>query len=186
MAENQEFKFEWEECGKKIVAWWEDLTSQGESGKKADSGGRAELRRCRSVLEVQLCPAFHRLHNRLPGWPPGQQDRLAVIAGVLAHVKARPARDEGQRTPSLGRLMALPKKPGGPQRVSGLRFRRLIQVPDRVELYPRLVRVLAQLDHTADVWSLARDIYFWGPNVQQAWAYDYYALAPDSSDTKAA
>ena len=118
--------------------------------------------------------------------PPGQQDRLAVIAGVLAHVKARPARDEGQRTPSLGRLMALPKKPGGPQRVSGLRFRRLIQVPDRVELYPRLVRVLAQLDHTADVWSLARDIYFWGPNVQQAWAYDYYALAPDSSDTKAA
>ena len=71
-------------------------------------------------------------------------------------------------------------------RVSGLRFRRLIRIEDRDELYPHLIRVLGLLDLRTDVVALARDVYLWNEPTRKRWAYDYYAQAPDAADSKAA
>lgn len=151
--------------------WWEGL--------QEDKGGRAELRRARDVTQAALCPAFQRLRWAMTDQGIGRPVRLAVVAMVLAHLK------ETSQEKNLGQAMARPG-PGGKARVSGLRFRRLLQIEEREDLVTGLRRVLALLDGRAPLQSLARDIYFWGPSARKRWAFDYYDHAPDKNDSHAA
>ena len=74
--------------------------------------------------------------------------------------------------------MATPKAGSDRARVSGLRFRRLLKISDREELYQPLIRIVRLLGGQANILSLADDIYFWGENVRKNWAYAYYETAP--------
>ena len=65
-----------------LLSWWKELDNA--------RGDRAALRRCHNPLEVAFTPAFHRLKMRLEpsgSISPDQMDRLALVAGVLSHVK---------------------------------------------------------------------------------------------------
>ncbi len=175
MTANQ-INFRQSETVKALEEWWSEL-SERRRGRRGRGGDRAQLRRCRSSLEVVACPAFHRLFHRLQ--PLGRVDgsRLAPAAAVLAHVKGQP---EGPGRTSFARTMASPRPGGDQPRVSGLRFRRLLALEDREELLVALVRIVRLLDGTAPVVSLADDIYWWGERVKERWAYDYYATAPQA------
>jgi len=154
-----------------LLTWWQGL--------RDEPGDRAILRRAASPVDVVFCPAFHRLIGRLrtEGYPLGNDGSagVAVVAGLAAHVREHAAGS------SLARQMAGPRAVGSGARVSGLRFRRLLAVSDRAELYPLLIRVVRLLDGRVDVPDLARSAFWWNQRTRKRWAYDYYDATPSET-----
>ncbi len=155
-----------DESGSILVAWWK--------GMESDKGERAVLRRASNPTEVVFSPVYHRLLNKLlQQGGPVNREALAAVAGLATHVKVN-----AESALSLARQMASPKSAGGNARVSGLRFRRLLTVAERGELYPLLIRVIRLLDGNVNLLSLANAVYWWNENTRKQWAYDYYSTAP--------
>lgn len=175
MSEREKLKFHDDWVSQRLTQWWEGLDK--------DRGGRAQLRRAHTAVEAALCPAFHGLVRDLK-LGPKQAQRLALAAALLAWVRTNAEHDEHR--PSLPYLMAEPGPGGATGKVSGLRFRRLLQARDQQELYDSLLRVIRLLGYRAPVVALARDVFYWGDKIRENWAYEYYALAPDRTDPRAA
>lgn len=159
---------EGDESSALLIAWWEALDQ--------DRGERANLRRAAQPAEVAFGPSFHRLLGacRRQGYSVGTDaaTALAAVAGVAAHVKSHIG------GASIAQQMAMPKSRGSGARVSGLRFRRLLAVSSREELYPLLIRVVRLLDGRTNLVSLANAAFWWNERTKKDWAYDYYATAP--------
>jgi CRISPR system Cascade subunit CasB len=155
-----------DESGSVLLAWWKGLES--------DRGERAFLRRASNIMEVAFSPAYHRLLGRLQEQSGTvNREALAALAGLATHVKTHT--DSGG---SLAKQMATPKAGGSGARVSGLRFRRLLAVAEREELYPLFIRVIRLLDGNVNLLSLANAVYWWNEKTRKQWAYDYYSTAP--------
>jgi len=146
--------------GERLAEFWQEL--------EEDKGARAQLRRCKTPEEVVMVPAFHRLCRRVrplmkderEGW----EMRMAAIAGLLAHVRKLESRK------TLAEQMAMGDTPA----VSELRFRRLLQ-RDRRELFGALIRMLGLLDKKANLFDLARSVYYWGDKERKRWAFAYFS-----------
>ncbi len=141
-------------------------------GLEEDKGARAQLRRCKTPEEVVMVPAFHRLCRRvrplMKGEREGWEMRMAAIAGLLAHVRKLDPRK------TLAEQMA-EKKPGTDSpTVSELRFRRLLQ-RDRRELYGTLIRMFGLLNKKANLFDLARSVYYWDDKERKRWAFAYFS-----------
>ena len=152
--------------------WWRELHRSTQDREQGASrrGDRAELRRCDDLDAIQMTQSFHRL--RLHALKAGHHgdEQLALIAGILAHVEDEPKKELG-----FGAAMARASKTSQERaRVSGLRFRRLIQNESRDELFAPLVRIVRLVGREATVSALATDLYFWGPKSRMRWATDYY------------
>lgn len=148
------------QLGNALLRWWEGLDTHRED--------RAQLRRAASLTSVALTPGFQRFYRFLVANglsevnADGQRDRLAVIAAVLAHIKKR---DERNFPASM--------REGDQQKVSELRFRRLLESPAIDDLFVGLRRTLPLVGHAADPNKLANDIWYWGDKVRKDWAYAY-------------
>ena len=165
MVEATRFSFSTNpEAQKVLLDWWKGLDQA--------RGDRAELRRAATPMEVAFCPAFHRLLQSLRRFSSPAPASLAVAVGVLAHIK------ENDPGGVFAVQMARPKTGSDRARVSGRRFRRLLKVSEREELYQPIIRTIRLLGGQANISSLADDIYFWGENVRKNWAYAYYETAP--------
>ena len=147
-----------------LVEWW--------GGLDRARGDRAALRRCRNVQEIAFVPAFHRLRHDLSRIAPVDAEKLAVVAGVLSHVKNN---DYSLR---FAQQMATSKDGGDRARVSGLRFRRLLKIEERGDLYGALIRTVRLLDGSVNIASLADGVYWWNEMTKNNWAFDYYDRAP--------
>jgi CRISPR system Cascade subunit CasB len=158
--------------GNVLLAWWQGL--------EEDRAARAILRRASSPTLVAFTAPYQRLHRRLQaaGWPvdarPQDNDRLAAIVGLLAHIK------ENISGP-VPVAMSLCNKGEDRPPVSELRFLRLLDAPDHDALYASLRRVLPLMKHRIDVLALADDLLYWSDDVKKRWAYGY--LWPDKSVT---
>lgn len=149
-----------------LMDWWEELDE--------NRGDRAMLRRCRNTTEVVFSPAFHRLRLKLGQIGYFNTQSLSLIAGVLSHVKTHDG------SVSFAAQMATPKTEGSNARVSGLRFRRLLQIKDKDELLESVKRTVDLLDGNLNIYSLANDLYWWdNERTQKQWAYEYYENAPN-------
>lgn len=147
--------------GHALLRWWQGL--------EADKGARAELRRAHDLTAVTLTASYQRFYRQMlaAGWPedaePWRNDRLAAIAGLLAHVKVLDSRrlaeilSEGERPP-----------------FSELRFRRLLEAPTLDDVYLGLRRALPIIANKANIHELATDLLFWGDKVKKQWAYAYH------------
>ncbi len=159
---------EGDESSALLIAWWEALDE--------DRGGRANLRRAAAPSEVAFESSFHKLLGglRRQGYSVGTDGAmaLAAVAGLAAHVKSHIG------GASIAQQMAMPRSAGAGARVSGLRFRRLLAVSDREELYPLLLRVVRILDGHVNLVSLANATFWWNERTKKDWAYGYYAAAP--------
>lgn len=158
-----------------LLCWWGELDHI--------RGDRAVIRRCHNPLEVAFTPAFHRLRVRLDaigGMNTDQIDRLAIVAGVLSHVKEnRPGGKNLQQ--SFAAQMAGHSPKGGVDAkaiVSGLRFRRLIRIEHDEQLYQEMIRLVRLLSGAVDIPSLAQGIYWWNDRTKKEWAFAYYENAP--------
>lgn len=146
-----------------LLDWWHGLEN--------NRGDRAVLRRCRSLTEVVFVPSYHRLRQELLGFGNVDSEGLAIAAGLAAQVKANNAEQ------ALAKQMALPKA-GGSARVSGLRFRRLLKIQGRKDLYHAMIRIVALLGGSLNLISLAESVYWWNDFTRKNWAFDYYTNAP--------
>jgi CRISPR system Cascade subunit CasB len=145
------------------------------AGLEENRGDRAMLRRCQSPVEVAFTPAFHRLGSALREIARVDPDRLARVAGVIAHARL-------QEGPSRDRFaQQLAESAGGRARVSGLRFRRLLAEDDPERLYEMMIRLVRHLDGNADLGSLAQGLYWWNQQTKKRWAQDYYERAPEET-----
>ena len=159
-----------------LLDWWMAL--------EADKGERAELKRAENPLRVAFSPAYHDLLHRLQeaGYRlgTGSRERLALLAGLAAHVK-----QHTDSVRSLATQMGSPYHGSGKAPVSELRFRRLLATDDLGDLYTQLRRALSLLDGAANLMDLAHVLFRWQSIAEQNpydprknWAYDYYAVAP--------
>jgi len=148
-----------------LLSWWKGL--------EHDRGERAILRRAKTPTEVVFSPAYHWLLGQLQqeGYKVNRES-LAVAAGLAAHVK------EDNEIKNMAEQMASIKASGSGARVSDLRFRRLLAVNQREELYPLMLRVICLLDGKVNLVSLANAVYWWNERTRKDWAYDYYKTAP--------
>jgi len=153
------------EFGKNVEEWWRWLDD--------NRGDRARLRRCANLSEVAFVPAFHRLRRRLPIMAQRNEAGLITVAALVSHVK------EHRPGMTFAQQMGTPKSEGGNARVSGLRFRRLLQHRNHEELLPGLVRTIHLLGGAVNLHSLADGAYWWNDNTKKQWAIDYYETAPD-------
>lgn len=155
-------------AGDIVAEWWRGLAS--------DRGARADLRRCRTTLQVQLLWRFQYLAQRLPSESSTEwrSARLAAVAGVLAHV----TEDAGAVT--YAEILATPTA-GGRSCLSDLRFRRLLATEESDELLTAFRRVVQVTDARAPVASLANDLLRWNDRTKKKWAAVFYRLAPQES-----
>ncbi|MGV7208442.1 type I-E CRISPR-associated protein Cse2/CasB [Oxalobacteraceae bacterium A2-2] len=153
--------------GDALVDWWEGLAT--------DRAARASLRRCATLDQVVLDPAYQRFYRYMlqHGWPAGRRperdDRLAAIAGllVLVEVNVDVPTAEG---------MSLPASEGSDRPlVSELRFRDLLRREGVDEIFISMRRVLPLMKNKANIRQLANDIYNWDRDdrVKRHWAYTY-------------
>lgn len=146
-----------------LAEWWRQLDS--------DRGERAVLRRCRSLTEVALTPAYHRLRRAVSRFGTVDDDGLALLACLAVRVKSDA--DDAR----IAEQMAT-GKPDGSARVSGLRFRRLLKARDLEELLSTMSRTIALLGSSVNLQSLAQSVYWWNDQTRKRWAFDYYSKAP--------
>lgn len=160
-----------------FLSWWHSLTSETASG--AARADRAVLRRADSLTAVACTPAYQRIYRRLvaanggESWQAYEQERIAALIGLAAHVKPG-------GTMTLPQAMSHPAEAGDRNPVSELRFARLLDAPDMEALFTGVRRSLPLIDHKVDIKSLADDVFGWGDVVKKRWAYAY--KWPEKSD----
>ncbi|WP_231585477.1 type I-E CRISPR-associated protein Cse2/CasB [Methanosarcina sp. WWM596] len=142
-----------------LFEWWKNLDE--------NRGKRADLRRCHNIDEIAFTPSFHSLRKELYEFRINQE-ALATIAGVLSYVKSN---DTNSNFPVQ---MATPKVGSQKAAVSDLRFRRLLAVEDRNELFATMRRVVRLLEGHVNIFDLANSIYWWNERTKKQWAYGYY------------
>jgi len=164
------------ELGKVLADFW--------SGLKDNGSARAELRRCASVQQVMLTPAFTRLLRKFQTFTSEQklnEYQLAIIVGLVSHLKfdAESVVLEKSRDP-VDKLVSQMAELVSSDRplVSELRFRRLIQC-DRDDLYPAMIRIIRLMKGRANLFGLAQSVYFWGDSIKKRWAYAYFPRVPE-------
>jgi CRISPR system Cascade subunit CasB len=146
-----------------FLEWWENLDES--------RGKRAELRHCHNIVEVVFTPSFHSLRKELKEFRINQE-ALAAIAGVLSHVKS------SDTNSSLSAQMSTPKQGSQKAVVSDLRFRRLLTIQDRNDLFTTMIRIVRLLDGRVNIFDLAKSIYFWNERTKKRLAYEYYENIP--------
>ncbi len=150
-------------AGVSLLEWWTEL--------EQNRGDRAALRRCASLTEVVFLPIYHRLRMELLCLGRVDDEGLALVVALAARVKSHAGGE------SVAAQMAAPKVPGGPSKVSDLRFRRLLRMKTRADLFPALSRMVALLGGTVNLLSLANSAYWWNERTRKEWAFDYYSSA---------
>ncbi|MEZ4462081.1 MAG: type I-E CRISPR-associated protein Cse2/CasB [bacterium] len=163
--------------------WWAEMTTPDATGKVARKGDRAELRRCKSPSDVMLLPAYHRLWWKATEanvarhtTNSSEEAAMAFVAGILAHVSEN-------TTTSLGAAMGA--KDGDNSVVSGLRFRKLLEIHDADQLYVTMIRIIRMLGRAAPIAAMADDLMRWNnekfrDDVRKKWARDYYSTNPNA------
>jgi len=128
---------------------------------------RAKLRRCDTPAEALMIEATHALNMALGGAFQNRADTLALIAVALANIRTTSAQSAAAR---MG------------ESLSALRFQTLIR-SDTATLIRPLRRALIQIDSTADVGRLARDLFYWSDKTRNDWCFAYYGAAAPAPQT---
>ena len=158
--------------------WWQRLTANEGARRGQRRAALARMRRAATPLEVMQEPEALRLIQRLPY---RSEYRVAVLAGVLAHVRETDDRSVARR---IGRDSLDDDQSA---LVSENRFRRLLQVEDS-ELMEGMRRLVRMNKGKLNVHDLSAAILYWGDGVKKRWIFDYYgvrsALRPDAASSE--
>ncbi len=196
-----------------VRRWWQALQPRKPDDPilprelaEYDRGTRAALRRGANANELLMESSVHLLAQRLLALDTQRPKRrfpeedegvalahvwIALVAGVLAHVRDDPPDDRnGSLAWRLGRAA------GDPPLMSELRFKRLLKAKGEPDLLRQWRRAVALADGKADVAQLADDLLSWqveqsfpptraSDGIRFRWAYDYYLTKPKQTAAKA-
>ncbi len=155
-----------------VREWWRKYLQRDGTNLGPDRQSIAELRRTCNLIELAFTRSFITLLRSVRGLGPLRDERVALLAHVLAHVRE----DDPHRTvaAALG-----PETEDGKAAMSESRFRRLLLTRDPNELALRLVRAVKMLGGKANVADLAEAIRWWNDRTRRDWAFRYFkAEAP--------
>ena len=169
-----------------IFGWWKDLEN---ARKKIDergnrlktpftTGDSARIRACKSIDEVILdAPVLYNLQQRLEGTSWQNLERVALVAGVLSHIREnRIEKDKPCGVPF--ELAEIGKKDNRQlEKTTKLRFQRLIQLKTPDELFLPMIRMVKYLKYSTQVSYLAKGLYCWASeqnDPRKRWAIDFY------------
>ena len=164
------------EVGGFLLNWWENL--------KENRGDRAEIKRCKSLKQVQLTSAFQRCYwqliNLFDSKPTREQ--TAIIIGLGAHVyenEATRIKNRNTEKNYFAFQIAKAREGADSPRLSELRFRRLLNIKnnDRDKLYRYLMQIIKLLDRKVNLLDLLSIAFYWGENSKRNLAYKYYEIA---------
>jgi len=149
--------------------WWGALNNK----ERPDTATLADLRRCRTPVEVGFVPAFHDLRVRTGKNSRREMLATARVAGVLAHVREH----DGSRR--VAAQLAAKSGNAGPV-YARARFRKLMDTadPDGERFMDTMVRAVRQLNGVVNVHDLADSVYWWNDHTRLQWARHYYENAP--------
>lgn len=151
--------------------WARPLTVINEWFSSLSSAARAELRRCRTLEEVELHGEFHRLRWKLPDKLPLDRHQLPLLVGLTAHLREP---DAGS-TASPGELaMRLGRKVQDKPVFSEDRFRKLMAETELDGLYIQMIRVLRLVNGDVSIGALWKALAYWNTRTRRTWAYAYY------------
>lgn len=158
---------------KAAAAWWRELQPDPASGRRGDRAALARLRRCATVSEAMQEVTAIQLFRRVGATGPGDLPEVALVAAVLAHVRADAP---GTVARAIG-----PDTPEKPEtaKMKPLRFRRLMEAygPDeRLVAFRRLV-MLAK-GNALPVGDLAASLLEWTEQRRRQWIFDYWSADP--------
>jgi CRISPR system Cascade subunit CasB len=140
--------YNWKEGqAESLMTWWASLEKR--------RGERAQLRRCSEPHQILMEPGFYRLLNDYGPWPKYQIQGLAMLSGLLAHVK------EHQKGKRLGQQLAQSKEGKDTPVMSELRFNQLQKSRQPEDMYRFLRRAILLLNGKVNVVSLAEFILAW-------------------------
>lgn len=142
-----------------ILRWYSEL--------ERDKGERAQLRRAHNPAEVVFLPAYYHLYGKFDA-SNVNKEALACVAGLCAHVKEN-------RGGKIAEQMAECKVGSKNPKISSLRFRKLLAIKDREDLYHAMIRIIRQLGGAVNVVDLAKTVYWWNEKTKKELAYAYYA-----------
>ena len=119
---------------------------------------------------------LYNLQHRLEGTYWQNLERLALVAGVLSHIRNI---DKKKEPETFTKELAELGKENNCQLEKSvkLRFQRLIQLKTPDELFLPMIRILKYLKCSTQVSYLARGLYFWGSeqnDPRKEWAIDFY------------
>lgn len=142
-----------------LMKWWHSLEN--------DRAARAELRRCGTLLDVMLTPAFQTARQRLiaAGFDDAHEPlrtRFAAVVALAAHLK-----ETGKLPPA--EAFSIGDRPP----VSPLRFRQILAATDDNERFRRIRRVLP-LASNMSLTLLASDVLDWNDRIRKQWIYTYH------------
>jgi CRISPR system Cascade subunit CasB len=185
-------------------AWWNELQQPKRRGDSAELRRCSTLDAV--MLATGYHRLLHYL--RKAGVYQEQDKRQhAAVAGLLAHVKHDDDRHIFAGRHAFAKQMALSDRAAdafadldeetddyrekrrklrnqtqngnfGSAPLSGLRFRRLVQIEDRAVLFRKLIRTLRLLGGHANVADLADAVFFWNDDRRRGWSLAYYQHAP--------
>lgn len=170
--------------GRRALEWWRQHCHP----VSGDPGTRARLRRARSRLDLLQISAAADLARRLRAVPPTRAapdwllHAALDLARVLAHVKEHELRHpmEAAGWKSFPRDRKESDAGADRPRLSGARFKRLLETGDGDEKVAAFTRLIALLDGAVNVERLASDFLMWnhpehGDRVRERWAFHYFA-----------
>lgn len=157
-----------------VLEWHERLHADNNRGAKAT------LKRCKTLAEIYLQPEYVSLVQTLKKSP---NQNLAIIAGVLAHVKE--AKEAAAASDNIAKKMAMIKPQQNMPTISSIRFKQLLACKDGDKLLRMLIRIVPQIGDF-DLKKFAENIYYWNkPKIKRQWAFDYYwQIDQQTSNTK--
>ncbi|WP_316897547.1 type I-E CRISPR-associated protein Cse2/CasB [Pseudodesulfovibrio indicus] len=144
-------------------------------GEERSRGALAELKRCKSHLDVYISQAYRRgliplLESKGIGLGEADLERLALPVGVLAHGK------NARADKPFARLLAESGK--GSEMTRDVRFRKLLSIPgkNREALFLALVRFVRMVGGDVNVENLVRAGACWNDSTRRNWAEAYYSV----------
>ncbi len=123
-------------------------------------GDRARLRRCDSLQQVMMQPAFYRLARSLPRLETYALSGIVLLAGLLVWVESTSSQD-------LPLILGNPKPGSGTPLFSELRFQRLLASREPEDFFQSMRRAIVQAGKTADPILLADEILHWEAQQRQ-------------------
>ena len=161
-------------------AWFATLRPREVNGGLVggDRAALAKLRRASSVMEAAAEPATADLYKKL-GFTRPECDlaRAAVVAAVLAHVR------DGHRD-KVAQAIGTPRAgDGSTAMVTPLRLKRLLAAREPDDVLIAFRRIVAILDHKANIRDLAAQLLAWtdgerGDLTRTLFAFDYHGAGP--------
>lgn len=143
---------------------------------------RAELKRCHTLNDVVLHPAFWRTKFALinSDCTPGEE-QLALTLAVISHVK--PEDVSSSSGMSLATLMAQRNQGTNRPLISEARFQKLLRHNKRTTLFREILQCVRALPTDRIAFeAIVHPLWFWGDNQKKDWVRDYYTSMQRSEE----